>query len=40
MFGVLLILSLLGIVTFYAVSWAERLLCPWYLPLDTDPARA
>jgi NitT/TauT family transport system permease protein len=39
MFGVLLILSLLGIVSFYAVSWAERLLCPWYLPLDTDTAR-
>ena len=39
MFGVLLILSLLGIASFYAVSWAERLLCPWYLPLDTDPAR-
>jgi NitT/TauT family transport system permease protein len=34
MFGVLLILSFLGILSFYAVAWAERLLCPWYLPLD------
>ena len=36
MFGVLFILSLLGILCFYAVSWAERLLCPWYMPLSTD----
>lgn len=36
MFGVLLILSGLGIICFYAVCWAERLLCPWYLPLTTD----
>jgi NitT/TauT family transport system permease protein len=36
MFGVLLILSAFGIVSFYAVSWAERLLCPWYIPLDSD----
>lgn len=37
MFGVLLLLSLLGIASFYAVAWAERLLCPWYLPSSTDP---
>jgi NitT/TauT family transport system permease protein len=36
MFGVLLILSVLGIICFYAVCWAERLLCPWYLPLTTN----
>jgi ABC-type nitrate/sulfonate/bicarbonate transport system permease component len=36
MFGVLLILSAFGIVSFYAVSWVERLLCPWYMPLDSD----
>jgi NitT/TauT family transport system permease protein len=36
MFGVLLILSGLGIICFYAVCWAERLLCPWYLPLNTN----
>ena len=40
MFGVLLILSALGIVSFYAVSWAERLLCPWYIPLDSDAPAA
>jgi len=40
MFGVLLILSLLGILCFYAVSWAERLLCPWYMPLPSDPSGA
>jgi NitT/TauT family transport system permease protein len=39
MFGVLVILSWLGIVCFYAVCWAERLLCPWYLPLDVDAIR-
>jgi NitT/TauT family transport system permease protein len=31
MFSVLVILSLVGIFCFYAVVWAERLLCPWYL---------
>lgn len=36
MFGVLVLLSLLGIASFYAVVWAERKLCPWYLPVDTD----
>jgi hypothetical protein len=40
MFGVLLVLSAFGIVSFYAVSWAERLLCPWYIPLDSDPPAA
>jgi NitT/TauT family transport system permease protein len=40
MFGVLLILSAFGIVSFYAVSWAERLLCPWYMPLDSDAPAA
>ncbi len=38
MFGVLLLLSLLGIASYYAVAWAERWLCPWYLPTNTDPA--
>jgi NitT/TauT family transport system permease protein len=32
MFGVLVLLSLLGILCFYAVVWVEKLLCPWYLP--------
>lgn len=40
MFGVLVLLSLLGIASFYAVVWAERKLCPWYLPLDGDLPRA
>jgi NitT/TauT family transport system permease protein len=39
MFGVLVILSLTGIACFYAVAWAERWLCPWYLPLNAAPAR-
>lgn len=33
MFGVLILLSLLGILCFYAVVWTEKLLCPWYLPI-------
>jgi NitT/TauT family transport system permease protein len=37
MFGVLLLLSLLGIASFYAVAWAERQLCPWYMPTSADP---
>lgn len=37
MFGVLVVLSVLGIVSFYAVCWAERVLCPWYLPVSQDP---
>jgi NitT/TauT family transport system permease protein len=36
MFGMLVLLSLMGIVCFYAVELAERLLCPWYLPVSTD----
>jgi NitT/TauT family transport system permease protein len=40
MFGVLLLLSLLGILLFYAVSWAERLVCPWYMPAPSEPAGA
>jgi NitT/TauT family transport system permease protein len=37
-FGVLVILSALGIIAFYAVGWAERILCPWYLRPDEDRA--
>ena len=37
MFGVLVLLSLLGIASFYVVAWAERRLCPWYLPTRDDP---
>ncbi|MGH7240689.1 MAG: ABC transporter permease [Candidatus Saccharimonadales bacterium] len=40
MFGVLFILSVLGIICFYAVCWAERLACPWYLPITTDVIRS
>ena len=36
MFGVLILLSSLGIMCFYAVVWLEKLLCPWYLPVSTD----
>jgi len=36
MFGVLVLLSLLGIASFYAVAWVERRLCPWYLPADGE----
>jgi hypothetical protein len=31
----LVLLSLMGILCFYAVELAERLLCPWYLPVST-----
>jgi len=31
-FGVMLVLSALGIVVFWAVCVAEALVCPWYLP--------
>lgn len=34
MFGVLVILSVVGIACFYAVVFAERLLCPWYTPAE------
>jgi NitT/TauT family transport system permease protein len=37
-FGVLVILSALGIISFYAVVWAERLLCPWYAGSADDRA--
>jgi len=36
MFGMLVLLSAMGILCFYAVELAERLLCPWYLPAPTD----
>lgn len=34
MFGMLILLSLLGMASFYAVAWAEKKLCPWYLPAE------
>lgn len=37
MFGMLILLSCLGILCFYAVSWVERLLCPWYMPSKQGP---
>ena len=37
MFGVLVLLSALGMASFYAVAWAEKKLCPWYLPIDDTP---
>jgi NitT/TauT family transport system permease protein len=40
MFSVLVILSLVGILCFYAVVWAERLLCPWYLSTQDPNATA
>jgi NitT/TauT family transport system permease protein len=40
MFGVLVLLAALGIVSFYAVGWAERWLCPWYLPAESTPGAA
>jgi len=38
MFGVLVILSAVGILCFYAVVISERLLCPWYLSRREDGA--
>lgn len=35
MFGVLLIMSALGILCFYAVVACERILCPWYMPTNS-----
>lgn len=35
MFGVLLIMSILGIICFYAVVACERILCPWYMPANS-----
>lgn len=40
MFGVLVLLSGLGIVSYYAVVWAEKKLCPWYLPAENEPPAA
>jgi NitT/TauT family transport system permease protein len=40
MFGVLLILSCLGIFCFYVVCWAEKILCPWYLPAEDDRGKS
>ena len=37
MFGVLVLLSALGMASFYAVAWAEKKLCPWYLPAENLP---
>jgi len=37
MFGVLVLLSALGMASFYAVAWAEKKLCPWYMPIDETP---
>jgi NitT/TauT family transport system permease protein len=37
-FGILVLLSALGIVAFYAVGLAERILCPWYVRTDDKPA--
>lgn len=39
-FGVMAVLSALGIVTFWAVCLVERVVCPWYLPQDTEAADA
>jgi NitT/TauT family transport system permease protein len=36
MFGIIVILSCLGITCFYLVSFAERALCPWYLPVEPE----
>jgi ABC-type nitrate/sulfonate/bicarbonate transport system permease component len=38
MFGVLAILSAVGILCFYAVVISERLLFPWYLSRRDDGA--
>jgi ABC-type nitrate/sulfonate/bicarbonate transport system permease component len=35
MFSALVILSILGILCFYAVVLAEKLFCPWYLPAES-----
>lgn len=34
MFGVLVILSVVGMACFYAVVLAERVFCPWYTPAE------
>jgi NitT/TauT family transport system permease protein len=35
-FGIMAVLSVLGIVVFWAVCLAETLVCPWYLPPDAE----
>jgi NitT/TauT family transport system permease protein len=35
-FGVMVVLSALGIAVFWAVCLAEILICPWYLPPDGE----
>ena len=35
-FGIMIVLSVLGIAVFAAVCLAERLLCPWYLPSERE----
>jgi NitT/TauT family transport system permease protein len=36
-FAVVAVLSVLGIVAYYAVVLIERLLCPWYQPASQEP---
>jgi NitT/TauT family transport system permease protein len=36
-FGIMVVLSMLGVVVFSAVCVAERLVCPWYLPTEEEP---
>jgi NitT/TauT family transport system permease protein len=35
-FGVMVVLAALGIVTFWAVCLVETLVCPWYLPPESE----
>src|SRR5215212_2396034 len=37
MFGVLVLLSALGMASYCVVAWAEKKLCPWYLPAENEP---
>jgi NitT/TauT family transport system permease protein len=39
MFGIIIILSCLGIACFYLIAFAERVLCPWYLPVEPERAQ-
>jgi NitT/TauT family transport system permease protein len=36
MFGVLILLSILGTLSFYFIVFLERVLCPWYLPRSQE----
>ncbi len=36
MFGIIVVLSSFGIACFYLVIFAERILCPWYLPVEPE----